>query len=45
LVFFNSRNFHEVEEALDGVDRITMSSFIGLLKKRQTVPDLWAPPT
>jgi hypothetical protein len=34
LVIFNSRNFHEVEETLDGTDRITVSSFVGLLESQ-----------
>ncbi len=32
LVFFNSRNFHEVEKTEGEEERITISSFIGLLE-------------
>jgi len=33
LVFFNSRNYHEVEQTEGAEERITFSSFIGLLGK------------
>jgi hypothetical protein len=32
-VFFNSRNYHEVEQTEGAEERITFSSFIGLLGK------------
>jgi 2OG-Fe(II) oxygenase superfamily len=37
LVFFNSRNYHEVEQTAGESERITFSSFIGLLEETQVL--------
>jgi Rps23 Pro-64 3,4-dihydroxylase Tpa1-like proline 4-hydroxylase len=41
LVLFNSRNYHEVDKVEGARQRMSISSFIGLLRSRQTLA-LWS---